>query len=159
MSNLCKTANSSHGTRRTLPYMHALFNAAVKWPRGSIVKSCDLEYVNTAPETRKPGCGVSAWRHYDTATINLKLQRLGECGADFIFPPIKRPAISDVCDEPEAAQAWAQGTVGTFEGALWTPAIGKGTVYTTPESEPSDWCGPHTPAAVISNLMHSMCAG
>lgn len=139
------------------PYMYKMYNGTVKWPRGSIVHVGELSFVNVDVESRKPNCGPSNWRFFDLANVNLKLQRLGECGADFIFPPIERPKLSAVCDEPENPQAWPQGRVGTFDGALYTPAAGKGTVHSTPDSEPSDWCGPYKPEQVIAHVMHLMC--
>lgn len=138
------------------PVLFVPYRAGVVYPKGSIVYTPYFFYTNTAREKGNPSMGEGTWRVMDMAEVAIKLQRLGDCGADFIFPPILAPQAADVCDEAIRPQLWKAGTVGTYKGKLYTPAEGKEAVTSLPDTVPEDWAGGVTPAELVSKLLISL---
>ena len=126
------------------------------YPAGSTAFDANDYWYTPVDEDRMPNCGPSNWRRLDMRTIWLKLQRLSDCQADFIFPPILAGTAALACDEAPTAQVWNLNQVGTRDGKLYTPK--RNGVLGTSNLLAADWCGGYTSAQVIAWVLKKMCA-
>lgn len=139
------------------PTFMVQYRRGLMFPAGSTAYDANDYWYTPTSEDRAPGCGVNNWRRLDMRSIWLKLQRLSECQADFIFPPIMPAVSASVCDEAPMAQIWALGSVGTKDGKLYTPK--RNGVMGGSTLSADDWCGGYTSAEVIAHVLKLMCAG
>ena len=142
--------------REPRPTFMVQFRRGLLYPGGSTVYDQYEFWYTPKAEDRTPGCGPTSWRRLDMKTIWLKLQRLSDCQADFIFPPIKAAQSAEACDEAGYAQIWNIDSVGTLNGKLYTPNR-DGVIGGTVLNE-EDWCGGYTAAEVIAYVLRQMCA-
>lgn len=161
--NNCTTSSCGTGAGLTVvmpqarrPTFMIQLRRGLLYPGGSTAYDNFDYWYTPVDEDRMPNCGPSHWRRLDMKVIWLKLQRLADCQADFIFPPILPGQAALACDEAPTAQIWNLNQVGTKDGKLYTPK--RNGVVATATLASADWCGGYTSAQIIAWALKKMCA-